>query len=573
MKKAKITSINSRFFHSMFQTSILFIIVLLISTSTIFYKHSLELETASSIHQIDYISNQLDYYLTSVNNYSKTIMTDSSVQAIVTKYNKHNEKFNAIDKMNIKKVINHVIQSTPFIHSVTIYSPERSLIATTEIYPYPSGLYNVSISNNGIWVPRSKYSNKKRLNTIQALSLIRPFYNYSTGSLLGYMEIAIPENTISQIYKDKSSNFSRLFIIDKNGIVQSSDGSVSLMSTYGHGEEVIELNHDNYKLTMNTIIFSKYFSTLDWYVINEINLIHFLKPTFTTLGISIVITLLCIIACLNVSRKVSKSITSPIYRLISHTQKVKEGNWAPVNESYNDSDIGLLFEEFNSMIIAQKKLKNDLLNSEKIKNKISLDLLQQQVNPHFLYNTLDNICSLAEIDEKDTLIDLVMNLSTFYRQGLSNGLSHITIQEELAITKAYLRIMRVRYYNRFDFNITCDKEILGYPCLKLLLQPIVENSIYHGIKELHKRGQLNINVTEDGDSIIFMIHDNGVGLNEDSHAKIWTSGNNHFGIKNIHQRIQLYYGTDYGLTIANHPEGGCITTITIGKKEVSTDVT
>ncbi len=200
--------------------------------------------------------------------------------------------------------------------------------------------------------------------------------------------------------------------------------------------------------------------------------------------------------------------------MISHTQRVKEGEWIPVNESYNDSDIGLLFEEFNSMIIAQKKLKNDLLNSEKIKNKVALDLLQQQVNPHFLYNTLDNICSLAEIDEKETLIDLVMNLSAFYRQGLSNGHTHITVKEELAVTEAYLRIMKVRYYNRFDFHIR-----------------------------------------------------------EEDYESIWATGNTHFGIKNIHQRIQLYYGSEYGLTIANHPQGGCISTITIGKKEVSTDAT
>jgi two-component system sensor histidine kinase YesM len=573
MKAQKITSINSRFFRSMFQTLLLFLIILLISTSVVFYKHTLALETNSAIRQLDYISNQLDYYLASVNNYSKTIITDKSVQAIVSKFNNNNKEFNAIDQMNIKTEINHIIQSTPFIHSVSIYSPEHALIATTEIYPYPLNLRNASASDRKIWIPELKYSNKERDTEIHVLSLMLPFYSSSTGTMLGYVEIAIPESTISDIYKDNASNFSSLFIVDSDGNVQSSDGSIPLMRRYEDVKKLNYINRSNYKLTMNTIVFSEHFPELNWYLVNEINLLYFLQPTFTTLGISIIMALLCIIACLNVSRKVSRTITSPIYQLISHTQRVKEGEWIPVNESYNDSDIGLLFEEFNSMIIAQKKLKNDLLNSEKMKNKVALDLLQQQVNPHFLYNTLDNICSLAEIDEKETLIDLVMNLSAFYRQGLSNGHTHITVKEELAVTEAYLKIMKVRYYNRFDFHITCDSSISGYPCLKLLLQPIVENSIYHGIKELNGKGQLDILVTETPDSILFTIRDNGIGIREEDYESIWATGNTHFGIKNIHQRIQLYYGSEYGLTIANHPQGGCISTITIGKKEVSTDAT
>ena len=568
MKKQKITSIRYKFFRSMALVSTSFIIFFLIATSLMSYRRFLKLETTSALHQLDYISHQLEYYLTSMDNYSKTIMINDKLQENIIKHNHNSENFTGIDQLMIKNEINGIIQSTPFIHSVILYAPGGKLITSTESYSYKVGLENLPIiSDQAIWVPRNKYSNQNRERTISAFSLIRPFYDFSTGALLGYMEISIPEKFISDIYQDKSTDFNSLFMVNDFGIIQSSDGTIPIGNKYENFQEAIVPYKNNYKFIYNSIVFSKYIPSLDWYIIDEINLFNFLEPTFNSFIFFIIITLLCVLACLYVAHKLSKSITAPIYRLIDHTQKIKKGDWSPVQESYNDSDIGLLFEEFNSMIIAQEILKNDLIASQKMKTKISLDLLQQQVNPHFLYNTLDNICSLAEIDENEMVIDLVMNLSAFYRKGLSSGKSYVTIESELDITRAYLHIMQVRYYNRLEYSITCDDYLLDHMCLKLLLQPIVENSIYHGIKELDSKGIIDIHVFEKDNHIIFTVKDNGVGLSPDSYDKIWGDGNDHFGIKNIHQRIQLYYGKEYGVTIENHPQGGCLATLIISNRK------
>ncbi|HHV11725.1 MAG TPA: histidine kinase [Clostridiales bacterium] len=573
MKKRGIESINKRFFKSMSLVTITFVLILFLASSSIFYRHIFSLESDSSTSQLNYISEQLGYFLESVDNYSKTIISDSRIQSYVRKYNSNRQKFDAVSQLNIKNEINHVIQSTPFVHSVSLYSTDLSLIVTTEIYPYPGGLGQVPVVEDEMWVPRLKYSKHSHRQKVHALSLIRPFYNYSTGALLGYMEIAIPEEAISAIYKDKSNSFSKLFIVDNTGTVQSSDGSIKLAESYRDFPGIIQFHQSGRKLGHSSIVLSQYIPALDWYIIYEINLYNFLKPTFTTFIISILIVFLCIIASLSLSHRVSKTITSPIYRLVSHTQKIKEGNWSPVQEAYSDSDIGLLFEEFNSMIAAQEKLKNDLLAAQKLKAQLSLDLLQQQVNPHFLYNSLDNICSLAEIDEKETLLDLVMNLSAFYRQGLSNGEFQITVREELEITKSYLNILKIRYFNLFDYHILCEETLLSCSCLKFLLQPVVENSIYHGIKELTgRKGYLEIRVQEAQERIIFTIYDNGIGIPPEKESQILNSENSHFGIKNIHQRIQLYYGSDYGLEIKNAPDIGCLVTITIKKQEVGSNV-
>ena len=219
------------------------------------------------------------------------------------------------------------------------------------------------------------------------------------------------------------------------------------------------------------------------------------------------------------------------------------------------------------MIAIQTKMRDDLIEAEKLKQQLSLNLLQQQVNPHFLYNTLDNICALAELDEKETLIQLVMNLSSFYRSSLSNGKTHISIGQELEISRAYLEILQIRYFHKFDFTITCPEALKNYSCIKLLLQPILENSIYHGIKGLDRHGILHIEAEDAGDCIRFTISDNGRGFSKEDYEKIWQQDADHFGIKSIQQRILLYYGPGYGLSMESPQTGGCITVITLPKQE------
>lgn len=565
-KESKNKTIHSKFFISMSSISIMFLVFLFLITSIIFYKYFLELETNAALRQLDYISSQFDYYLTSAKNYSKTIIVDSNVQEYMTNYHRKEHYFNALGQMNVKNQISRIVQSTSFVHSVTIYSPKKELVITTEPFPIATDFNSTPNSSLGVWTPSTKRSKTDNTKEIQTLSFIRPFYNYDSGTLIGFIEIIIPEQMISKIYNDKSTNSSQLFLTDSFGTIQSSDGSLSLGGIYELFPSIAPLNFDNYQFVNTSIIFTKYFPTLDWYIINQINLFDFIKPTLPLFLITLIVTIACILACLYVSHKVSISITSPIARLVAHTKTIKAGDWTPLEEISFDTEIGQLLSSFNSMITAQEKLKNDLLEAQKMKTKISLDLLQQQVNPHFLYNTLDNICSLAEIDEKKTLIDLVMNLSTFYREGLSNGKFYITLKEELEITEAYLHIMQIRYFNKLDYSIHCPKLLWGYPCLKLLLQPIVENSIYHGIKELEDKGYIEIIVTEVKEGIQLIVQDNGKGLIPGAFSKILEQDSDHFGIKNIHQRIQLYYGESYGLTMVNGSEGGCRTIITIGKE-------
>lgn len=325
--------------------------------------------------------------------------------------------------------------------------------------------------------------------------------------------------------------------------------------------------NSQYFFAGGNLLFFTPFSTLDWYVLNQIPIVSFLAPLFAMFCLSLLIAALVMVLCVFASHHIAQKVTYPLSYLISHIQTVKEGNWVPIHEIPCNDEVASLLSSFNSMIAIQTKMRDDLIEAEKLKQQLSLSLLQQQVNPHFLYNTLDNICALAELDEKETLIQLVMNLSSFYRSSLSNGKMHISIGQELEISRAYLEILQIRYFHKFDFTITCPEALKNYSCIKLLLQPILENSIYHGIKGLDRHGILHIEAEDTGDCIRFTISDNGRGFSKEDYEKIWQEDADHFGIKSIQQRILLYYGPGYGLSMQSPQTGGCITMITLPKQE------
>ena len=555
-------SISFSFFRSMSMTSILFMVLLFLGISVLFLKHSFQLEGKNALQQLSYISGQFQYYLDATENYSKTILSDDNVQEYMNDY--LSAKYSSRATTNVKQHIRQIIQSTPFIHSVSLYSDKGLLLVSTE--PNSSQMNLVSPPDSPIWRTGTKKHLSDRHKEVKVLSCIRPFYSINSGQMLGYVELAIPETQISAIYAEYDTS-NELFLIDRDGRVQSSPDPTELDSRYEYTDFIKKNLDSQYFFTGGNLLFFTHFPSLDWYVLNQIPVITFLLPLLTIFCLSLLIAALVMVLCVFASHHIAQKITYPLSYLISHIQTVKEGNWVPIHEIPCNDEVASLFRSFNSMISIQTKMKDDLIEAEKLKQQLSLNLLQQQVNPHFLYNTLDNICSLAELDEKDTLIQLVMNLSSFYRSSLSSGKMHISIGQELEISKAYLEILQIRYFHKFEFIIDCPEEFKRCSCIKLLLQPILENSIYHGIKGLDRYGILRITVEDINDCICFTISDNGRGFSEADYEKIQKEDTGHFGIQSIQKRIKLYYGERYGLSIHSPDSGGCMTKITIPKQE------
>lgn len=249
-------------------------------------------------------------------------------------------------------------------------------------------------------------------------------------------------------------------------------------------------------------------------------------------------------------------IIRPIKEVSRVTEKVAEGDFSARAQVETNDEIAVLADSVNSMTESLEELVSKIKEEQRKMRRADLRLLQEQINPHFLYNTLDTIVWLIEGNASDKAVSMVMSLSEFFRLVLSRGREYITIQEEELHIKSYLEIQQVRYQDILEYQIRIDPELYQYQILKLTLQPLVENSLYHGIKYKRARGNILVTGRLCEGAIHFTVEDNGVGMEEGELRKLQREimkpckdTEEGFGLANVNERIRMNYGTEYGLRI------------------------
>jgi two-component system sensor histidine kinase YesM len=269
---------------------------------------------------------------------------------------------------------------------------------------------------------------------------------------------------------------------------------------------------------------------------------------------------------------ISRSIYIPIKRLHDVTTTITKNDLQVLMTRSNADEITELGMSFNIMIGRIRELLDAKVREQENLKKAELRALQAQINPHFLYNTLDTIIWMAEAQKTAQVVEIVSALSSFFRISLSKGKDWITIGEEIERTKSYLTIQRMRYRDILDYRIDVDEDVLDNTILKLILQPLVENALYHGIKNKRQGGTITVRARPLSDEeIVLEVEDNGIGFTaeklEQVNAKLademgdirLESG---FGIDNVNKRIKLYYGRQYGLSIrSEYLIGTCVSLI------------
>lgn len=250
------------------------------------------------------------------------------------------------------------------------------------------------------------------------------------------------------------------------------------------------------------------------------------------------------------------SIARPVIKLRALMKKAEEGNLDVRFEGHQEDEISYLGNSFNTMIEEIQKLIDMVYKEQQSKREAELKTLQEQIKPHFLYNTLDTIQWMAQGHKADDIVEIVSALTSLFRIGLSKGKEMIRVSDELEHVKSYLIIQKARYEDKFDFSLSVDKETLPLMVLKLTLQPLVENAIYHGIKERPGHGYIRVEALKKDDMLILRVIDDGAGI---SPAKLDAiralisvppmerTERDGYGISNVDERIQLSFGREYGL--------------------------
>ncbi|HBM46593.1 MAG TPA: sensor histidine kinase [Lachnoclostridium sp.] len=269
-----------------------------------------------------------------------------------------------------------------------------------------------------------------------------------------------------------------------------------------------------------------------------------------------------------INASISSRITVPIRELEKSVNALETGNLDAEVYQGGSYEIRHLGRSIGDMAKQIKVLMQDIVAEHESKRKSEFDTLQSQINPHFLYNTLDIIVWMIENEQKSEAVKVVTALARFFRISLSKGKSIITVRDELEHVRNYLMIQQMRFKNKFTYTIDAAPEVLGLASLKLMLQPLVENAIYHGMEFKDGDGIIAVTVVQKEDGLWFTIQDNGLGMTEEQvesllteHAHVSSKRGSGIGVKNVNERIRLYFGNEYGLSIESEPDEG--TTIRI----------
>ena len=311
-----------------------------------------------------------------------------------------------------------------------------------------------------------------------------------------------------------------------------------------------------------------------WTVVDCVRVEELLRRSNEAQSIYVLVAMGLMAVALFFSRFVAKSITLPIQRLCDSMERVQEGDFSASDIVVDsENEIGSLTKSFNVMTQRIHELMAQNIREQEAKRKSELKALQSQINPHFLYNTLDSIIWMAEGKKNEEVVLMTASLARLLRQSISNEDELVSIGQEIEYARGYLTIQKMRYKDKLEFRIEVEPSILNIRLIKLVLQPVIENAIYHGLKYKESRGLLLVKGFMKNGNAVLQVIDDGVGMDQETLDHIYERHkvdyhSNGVGIYNVQKRLQLYYGNEYGIVYESKPGEGTTATITIpGQQE------
>ena len=569
-------SIKDKVFYFSFLVTLSIILLLIFIAYFITYNNIKNTSISRELDTLELIANQTDLVLNSAESSSTGIIIDSDVQNILTNSSVNNIYPTPKDVLKVQRAIDNSMYKESVISGVILHSTNNFTFQTnSKLISFAN--YNMEFNK---W-----YGGISNIAGNPYLYTIKQIFNMNTGKLIGYLEVFVDESTLSANYTNtKYNKFINFFLINNDGVITSSSNQNEVSDNIFKLRKNLEFatSNDPIKIIENRkedkLTLMLYHSNLDWNIVADIYLKDLIKNKEALILSLIILSLIALLLSYVLSKTIAKSIIQPINNLSLAINQVEKGNWSTEIDILSDDEIGLLSKKFNDLIFYIKNLL-DTITLEQIKKKeFEFELIQLQIKPHFLYNSLENISALVELERNDEAVDMILNLSTFYRGALSKGNNIISIKDELSLTESYLKIMKLRYYDVFDYEIFSDYNLEQFSCPKLLIQPLVENAIYHGLKNYDDTGKVIICIESFNKELKITIEDTGIGMTEDELQKVITgnissSAKGGFAVKNTIERLKLFYHNNCIVNIKSQKNIGTTITIVIPaiKKEVYSD--
>jgi two-component system sensor histidine kinase YesM len=419
-------------------------------------------------------------------------------------------------------------------------------------------------SGENIWFTMEARDFLTTSKGVPVLTLGKKILNINTGDQLGSLILIIKESSFSAIYEsaEQEQNKRRNYmIVDSQGqVISSLDKNELLKAPAISAISSIWLNKKSVSNIVKWqgqqfLISSAPFEKLNWKLVSQIPLSILTADTRKISWLIVGLGLFGIVFSFFGAEMLSRIIAKPLIRLTKTMLKVRDGDLKIYFDVNSSDEIGFLSSGFNKMLAQIRDLIDQVGTEQKQKRQYELALIQSQIKPHFLYNTLDLVYVLCSMNRVIEAKDATKALADFYRIALSGGREVISISEELDNVNDYLAIQKIRYTDVFDFSIEMDATILNSQILKLTIQPLVENAIYHGLKPKGSNGMLYITGSCTDQEILITVSDNGVGMEPEIiqglllNTQKSDGSHKSFGLFSVNERIKLYYGTEFGVTI------------------------
>lgn len=492
------------------------------------------------------ISNNLDSTMKSINSISRLTMLRSTVRTfLLAESNSTPRTRNALQE------IHDILNTFNLSCNVVILrmdgqylntGPGITYVNTGKIFE--TEWLNEVMAQKGNYVIKAGTRGAFRSNIGEMVSFVRVINDINTQKPIGILAINLPSRFFEQAFEGLSGETSHFALYDTSGRLICKDNE-STFSSLNPENLLQNTREETDKLFYKSIFTCDTLGDSHFILASRLE-VRILDGLPAKLLVALIIGAFILLAFMwLINTYIAKNVIYPIQRLVDSMAEVQNGWLHRVSMNVNDDEIGLLKNSYNAMLIEINQLIEELLQKEKTLRMAELDALQEQMKPHFLYNTLDMIRYMALENRTDEVYNMLETLGNFYRRFLSKGSTDLSLGEEIEIVKSYLTLQRTRFEDIFTDEYEIEEGLSSIRVPRLILQPLVENSIYHGIRPKGEHGVIRVTVKRQEDFLFLSIYDNGIGMSAHQRELLFSGKDSRsFGFQGTIERIRYYYKTE-----------------------------
>ena len=560
-------SIQNQIFLSMFLITLLGVGVLM----NIVYKASVDAieqnYRASYQSTLKNSSRVLDMNLKNIVDVGRSFLNDKSFQQILENGNKYGgSKFSSGDRTKLRKVANEMASQQVWVNYIVftdlyghVYQLNNINQGTYDFYMY----YADKDILKEDWVKAANEAKGREVffkDSILAVGSKAGFcyakymINPSDGEGMGYMVVGLSQKLLGKsfVMGNEGFNSSNFMVLDEDGeliyFVGNEERKTAIMEAFSNPEK------------NSLYLFSSVTNyTTGWSIVNVVEKNELSEESKGIRLISFLVAGCVLVVGFIMARIISRTISQPLKQLENTIAQVGEGE-RHITEEFDYSEVGRIGQKFKEIVNTNLELSEHLMAVKLNEREAELLLLQSQINPHFLYNTLDSLYFVAIMHGDDQMAEMVEALSDNFKLALNNGNKYIKVADSVKWMQGYMKLQNMRYNNRFELFVDISREILQRETITFIFQPFIENAMYHGLEPKIGKGKISLRGWQEQNDMIFTIKDDGVGIDDMSRLE------NGYGVRNVIERIKLNYGEKYGVTFESSPGKGTKVTIVVPVK-------